>query len=274
MNEEIVHLRKRLQDLHDSHTTGFVDEAEYAQGRAYLERKLVDAVMRAELEEQRAAATRAEAAAREPLHAGPRPIVPPASRAGSSARRSRALGGVALLLAGSVAAAWWWAGRDVSTAASSAGATQARPATDTPPATPSVDAAPTASSSAVVIPVPEPVAGGTSISGTVMLDPALAARVSPQDTVFVYARAVEGPPVPLAVLRRQVKDLPLHFTLDDSMATWPAARVSAYPRVVVTARVSKTGEGQARAGDLEGQSPQVAAGAAGLEIRIANVVAK
>lgn len=78
--------------------------------------------------------------------------------------------------------------------------------------------------------------------------------------------------MPLAVIRKQVKDLPLQFTLDDSMAMWPDAKVSAFPRVVVTARVSKSGEGQPRPGDLEGHSPPVAAGATGLQIAISNVV--
>lgn len=78
--------------------------------------------------------------------------------------------------------------------------------------------------------------------------------------------------MPLAVIRKQVKDLPFSFSLDDSMAMWPDAKVSAFPRVVITARVSKSGEGQARPGDLEGHSPPVAAGASGLQIAIANVV--
>ncbi len=120
--------------------------------------------------------------------------------------------------------------------------------------------------------VPASAASGAGIRGTVTLAGALAARASPGDTVFVYARAVDGPPVPLAVIRKQVKDLPIQFTLDDSMAMWSSAKVSAYSKVIVTARVSKSGEGQPRNGDLQGQSAPVAPGTTGLQIEIGAVV--
>ncbi len=116
-------------------------------------------------------------------------------------------------------------------------------------------------------------APATSVSGTVTLAPALAAKARPDDTVFVFARAAEGPRMPLAILRKQVKDLPLTFKLDDSMAMSPAAKLSTTPRVVVGARVSASGQATPQPGDLQGFSAPVAPGAAGLAIQISDVVA-
>jgi cytochrome c-type biogenesis protein CcmH len=112
-----------------------------------------------------------------------------------------------------------------------------------------------------------------SVSGQVSLAPALAARVSPEDTVFIFARPAEGPRMPLAVLRKQVRDLPLSFTLDDSMAMAPGATLSGHSRIVVSARISKSGQAIPQAGDLSGQSPVVAPGAQGLTVQISEVVA-
>jgi cytochrome c-type biogenesis protein CcmH len=117
------------------------------------------------------------------------------------------------------------------------------------------------------------VAAGASLSGTVTLAPALAAKANPDDTLFVFARAAEGPRMPLAILRKQVKDLPLTFTLDDSMAMTPATKLSSASRVVVGARISARGDATPQPGDLQGFSAPVSPGATGLKIQIADVVA-
>jgi len=110
--------------------------------------------------------------------------------------------------------------------------------------------------------------GNARISGVVKLDPKLAGKVAPDDTVFIFARAAEGPRMPLAILRKQGRDLPVQFTLDDSMAMAPQMKLSAFPRVVVGARVSKTANASAQPGDLQGASAPIAVGSAGVAVTI------
>ena len=116
------------------------------------------------------------------------------------------------------------------------------------------------------------VAARAQVSGTVTLAPALRARVAPDDTVFVYARPAEGPRMPLAVLRKQVRDLPLRFTLDDSLAMSSGAKLSGVSTVVVGARIARAANALPRAGDLQGQLPAVAVGSADLKIEIDQIV--
>ena len=111
-----------------------------------------------------------------------------------------------------------------------------------------------------------------AVSGKVSLSPALAAKVAPTDTVFILARAAQGPKMPLAVFRKQVKDLPLEFTLDDSMAMQPQLKLSGFDQIVVVARVSKSGTPMAQPGDLEGLSGAIKPGSKGLKIVIDSVV--
>ena len=110
-----------------------------------------------------------------------------------------------------------------------------------------------------------------AITGKVSLSPALLAKASPDDYVFILARAAEGPKMPLAVIRKQVKDLPMSFTLDDSMAMQPQMKLSGFDSVVVLARVSKTGTPMAQPGDLEGTAGIVKPGTKGLNIIIDTV---
>ncbi len=108
---------------------------------------------------------------------------------------------------------------------------------------------------------PQPPGTGGRISGIVKLAPALAARVEPADTVFIFARAADGPRMPLAILRRQARDLPIAFALDDSMAMTPQMKISSFPQIVVGARVSKSANATPQPGDLEGLSAPIKVGA-------------
>jgi cytochrome c-type biogenesis protein CcmH len=109
---------------------------------------------------------------------------------------------------------------------------------------------------------------GPVLRGTVSLDPKLAAAAAPEDTVFILARPADGGRVPLAVERTTVAALPYQFSLDDSMAMAPGNVISAHAKVIVVARISKTGKPTAQKGDLEGASAPVAPTASGLQIVI------
>jgi len=102
----------------------------------------------------------------------------------------------------------------------------------------------------------EPAATAT-LTVTVALDPALRESVSPNDTVFIFARAVNGPRMPLAIVRKQVGDLPVTVRLDDSMAMTPAMVLSAFDPVTIGARVSRSGNAMPQSGDLQGSKTPV-----------------
>jgi len=114
--------------------------------------------------------------------------------------------------------------------------------------------------------------GGRVLRGEVRLSEKLKAQASPDDLVYIFARAVEGPPMPLAVARKRVRDLPTSFALDDTMAMAPGAKLSNYPRVVISARVSKSGNANPQPGDLQGASAPVANDASGVRVVIDSVV--
>lgn len=91
-----------------------------------------------------------------------------------------------------------------------------------------------------------------SLEVTVTLSPSLRGEAEDGDTVFIFARAVDGPPMPLAAVRKTVADLPVTVTLDDAASMSPQHKLSGFERVTVAARVSRSGEPAARPGDLEG----------------------
>ena len=130
---------------------------------------------------------------------------------------------------------------------------QARRDGNAPP--PSVPASP---SQTGIAPVAAP-AGATDASAqnaprltvNVALDPKLKAKLDPDATLFVFARAAKGPPMPLAIQRLKASQLPLTLTLDDSMGMLPTMKLSMFPQIVVGARVSKSGNAMPQSGDLQ-----------------------
>ncbi len=117
-----------------------------------------------------------------------------------------------------------------------------------------------------------PASAASRVAGRVVVAPALASRVPPDATLFVFARAPQGSRMPLAIVRRSARDLPFDFALDDSMAMSPAARLSGASSVVVEARISASGTATPSPGDLVGQSAAVAPGTSGIVVTIERVV--
>jgi cytochrome c-type biogenesis protein CcmH len=116
---------------------------------------------------------------------------------------------------------------------------------------------------------PQVTAGG-SVSGTVELDASLKGKAAPSDTVMVIAR-LPGSRMPLAVLRVPASQFPMKFTLDDSLAMNPQARLSTASEVEVEARISKTGMAKTEAGDLISPAQTVKVGATNVALRVAQV---
>ncbi len=97
----------------------------------------------------------------------------------------------------------------------------------------------------------------TQLRVRVELSKTLAAQTQPGDTVFILARAVSGPRMPLAIIQKQVKELPVTITLDDSTAMSPELRLSAFKEVKVVARISRSGQAMPQTGDLFGEAGPV-----------------
>ena len=133
-------------------------------------------------------------------------------------------------------------------------------------AVPGAGVAPVAADSAQT--AAPPAGTGASVQVRITLSPSIAAKAAPGDTLFVFARAPQGGRAPLAILRKQVKDLPLSVTLDDSLAMSPAMRLSSATQVIVGARISKSGNAMPQPGDLQGLSAVVPVGTKGLQIEI------
>jgi cytochrome c-type biogenesis protein CcmH/NrfG len=112
-----------------------------------------------------------------------------------------------------------------------------------------------------------------AIRGTVEFDPALQKHVQPGMTLFVFARAAEGGGPPLAVLRTQPTRWPVAFQLDDTLAMLPSRRLSAFDRVIVEARLSKSGQALAQSGDLQIASGVIrTSNAPPLTLRISKII--
>lgn len=111
---------------------------------------------------------------------------------------------------------------------------------------------------------------GASVTGTVELDAALKGKANAKDTIMVIARA-PGMRMPLAVLRVPATQLPLKFTLDDSLSMSPQAKLSGASEVEVEARISKSGQAMPEPGDLFSSVQTVKVGAKDVTLRVAQV---
>ena len=129
-----------------------------------------------------------------------------------------------------------------------------------------------AGAAAVPAPVAPVVLAGKRVEGRVEVDPKLAKNVSPDDTVFIFARDPDGGRMPLAAMKLRGADLPRAFSLTDEMAMSPAATISKAGKVVIEARISKSGDVKPHPGDLAGTSTAVAPGATDVRITIDRVV--
>lgn len=98
---------------------------------------------------------------------------------------------------------------------------------------------------------------GKRIRVKVALADSVKAKVAPGDALFIFARPAEGPPMPLAVVKKKAGDLPVEVELDDSMAMMPGRNLSAFEHIVVGARISKTGQPMPSPGDLQGLTEPV-----------------
>lgn len=123
-------------------------------------------------------------------------------------------------------------------------------------------------------PVETGAASTPSIRGTVSLDAALASQVAPTDTLFVFARATDGPPMPLAAMRTRAAGWPVAFTLDDSSAMGQGRVLSQSGRVQIVARISRLGSPGAQPGDIEGTMEGVAVGASDVRVVLNRVVGR
>jgi len=117
-----------------------------------------------------------------------------------------------------------------------------------------------------------PADGAARVSGRVELAAALKSKVSPDDTLFIFARAPSGSRMPLAILRKKASDLPVDFVLDDSLAMSPAAKLSSAPLLLIGARISKSGDAVPRPGDLQGLSAPLALGSRDIRLEIKELV--
>ena len=93
----------------------------------------------------------------------------------------------------------------------------------------------------------------SKIEVQVNLAPDLQNKVKANDTLFIYARATTGSPMPLAILRKSASELPITVTLDDSMAMMPSKNLSSVQKVTVIARISSSGSAMLQSGDLIGK---------------------
>lgn len=111
-------------------------------------------------------------------------------------------------------------------------------------------------------PLPAPAAtsaGAQALTVKVALDPDFASRVRLRGdaSVFIIARVPGGPPMPVAVEKRSLQELPLTVTLDDGDSPMPTQKLSALKEVELVARLSASGNAIRQEGDLDSRPVRV-----------------
>ena len=157
---------------------------------------------------------------------------------------------------------------------------EARAAPTAPPPAPAIAAqnarpVPPPGAKPTAVPANAPSSGaGLAVSGQVFMAPEISAKLAATDTLFVYARAKDGPRMPLAILRVPAPkpgEFPKAFELTDAMSMAPGMALSSFPEVVIEARISKSGNAQLQPGDLSGVSEPVKPGARAIKVTISKV---
>lgn len=113
---------------------------------------------------------------------------------------------------------------------------------------------------------------GASIVVTVDVSEDMRKQLPKNADLFVLAKAKSGPPMPLAVKRLNTSSWPITVTLDDSLAMMPSLKLSNFNEIIITARISKSGVGNAKAGDLQGDTGAMAVSATSAKVIINTVV--
>ena len=98
------------------------------------------------------------------------------------------------------------------------------------------------------------------VSGVVQISSDLLETLNQNDTVFVFAKSPDGPPMPIAALRIPVDALPFSFSMDDSHSLMPQRKLSDFTTFVVGARISKSGNAIRASGDLESSERLISKG--------------
>jgi cytochrome c-type biogenesis protein CcmH len=111
-------------------------------------------------------------------------------------------------------------------------------------------------------------AAADQVSGRISVSPNLTHEIPAAGTLFIYARAENGPRMPVAILRKKIQELPDEFVLDDRASMSPELKISGFKSVIVTARVSASGDAMPASGDLVGSSGPVPVGTRNLRIEI------
>jgi cytochrome c-type biogenesis protein CcmH len=115
---------------------------------------------------------------------------------------------------------------------------------------------------------PQSASPAARLRGTVSLSPGLQSRLAPNSTLFVVARASQGPRIPVAVLRVPVASLPFEFELGDAQAMDPSRPLSGVGAVVIEARLSESGQAMRQPGDLYSEAVEAMPGASGIRLLI------